>query len=206
MKEQGVLLVLSGPSGAGKGTICKDLLQRCNILRYSVSATTRKPREGEVDGVNYHFISKEKFQDMIAQDQLLEYAEVYGNYYGTPSIYVQDLIASGQDVILEIDPQGALQIKNKFADAIFVFILPPSLNELSDRIYKRGTDAVDVIKHRLSQAVNELACASRYDYLVINDTVENAGSKILAIIAAEKCRVGRNLPVVEEICCSKCEK
>ena len=140
---------------------------------------------------------------MIAQDELLEHAEVYGNYYGTPKNYVQKLLDENLDVILEIDPQGAMQIKNKFPEAVFVLILPPSLTELSDRIYKRGTDTAEVIRHRLSKAVSELKfCASKYDYLVINDEVNKASDKILAIITSEKCRVGRNMPVVEEIICN----
>ena len=203
MQEKGILLVLSGPSGAGKGTICKYLLAHNPSLKYSISATTRAPRTGELDGQSYHFVSKDTFQEMIAQDELLEHAEVYGNYYGTPKNYVQKLLDENLDVILEIDPQGAMQIKNKFPEAVFVLILPPSLTELSDRIYKRGTDTAEVIRHRLSKAVSELKfCASKYDYLVINDEVNKASDKILAIIASEKCRVGRNMPVVEEIICN----
>lgn len=203
MQEKGILLVLSGPSGAGKGTICKYLLAHNPSLKYSISATTRAPRTGELDGQSYHFVSKDTFQEMIAQDELLEHAEVYGNYYGTPKNYVQKLLDENLDVILEIDPQGAMQIKNKFPEAVFVLILPPSLTELSDRIYKRGTDTAEVIRHRLSKAVSELKfCASKYDYLVINDEVNKASDKILAIITSEKCRVGRNMPVVEEIICN----
>ena len=203
MQEKGILLVLSGPSGAGKCTICKYLLAHNPSLKYSISATTRAPRTGELDGQSYHFVSKDTFQEMIAQDELLEHAEVYGNYYGTPKNYVQKLLDENLDVILEIDPQGAMQIKNKFPEAVFVLILPPSLTELSDRIYKRGTDTAEVIRHRLSKAVSELKfCASKYDYLVINDEVNKASDKILAIITSEKCRVGRNMPVVEEIICN----
>ncbi|WP_019880499.1 guanylate kinase [Succinispira mobilis] len=203
MQEKGILLVLSGPSGAGKGTICKYLLAHNPSLKYSISATTRAPRTGELNGQSYHFVSKDTFQEMIAQDELLEHAEVYGNYYGTPKNYVQKLLDENLDVILEIDPQGAMQIKNKFPEAVFVLILPPSLTELSDRIYKRGTDTAEVIRHRLSKAVSELKfCASKYDYLVINDEVNKASDKILAIITSEKCRVGRNMPVVEEIICN----
>lgn len=203
MQEKGILLVLSGPSGAGKGTICKYLLAHNPSLKYSISATTRAPRTGELNGQSYHFVSKDAFQEMIAQDELLEHAEVYGNYYGTPKNYVQKLLDANLDVILEIDPQGAMQIKNKFPEAVFVLILPPSLTELSDRIYKRGTDTAEVIRHRLSKAVSELKfCASKYDYLVINDEVNKASDKILAIITSEKCRVGRNMPVVEEIICN----
>lgn len=200
MQEKGILLVLSGPSGAGKGTICKHLLSVCSNLRYSVSATTRQPRTGETDGVNYHFISKEAFQTMIAANELLEYAEVYNNFYGTPSKYVRELLDQNYDVILEIDPQGAKQIKDKFSEAAFVFILPPSLTELSDRIYKRGTDDEQVIKLRLSQAISELNCATEYDYVVLNDHVATAAEKINSILRAERCRVGRNIELVGEIC------
>ena len=200
MQEKGILLVLSGPSGAGKGTICKQLLSVCTNLRYSVSATTREPRNGEVDGVNYHFISKEAFKEMIEANELLEYAEVYNNFYGTPSKYVSELLDKNFDVILEIDPQGAKQIKEKFPEAVFVFILPPSLTELSDRIYKRGTDSEQVIRLRLSQAVSELNCATEYDYIVLNDHVQTAATKITSILQAERCRVGRNIELVGEIC------
>lgn len=200
MQEKGILLVLSGPSGAGKGTICKYLLSVNAGLRYSVSATTRQPRKGEIDGVNYNFISKQAFEEMIAANELLEYAEVYNNFYGTPSKYVSDLLEQNYDVILEIDPQGAKQIKEKFSEAVFVFILPPSLTELSERIYKRGTDNEQVIKLRLSQAVSELNCANEYDYIVLNDRVETAAEKIKSILKAEHCRVGRTIDMVSEIC------
>lgn len=200
MQERGILLVLSGPSGAGKGTICKHLLSVCPNLKYSVSATTRDPRNGEIDGVNYHFISKDSFKSMIAANELLEYAEVYNNFYGTPREYVRNLLEQNYDVILEIDPQGAKQIKSKFPDAVFVFILPPSLTELADRIYKRGTDTEQVIKLRLSQAVSELNCANEYDYIVLNDKVPEAVEKIIFILKAERCRVGRRIDIISEIC------
>lgn len=200
MQERGILLVISGPSGAGKGTICKHLLSVSPNIKYSVSATTRQPRNGEIDGVNYHFISKQAFEEMIAANELLEYAEVYNNFYGTPSKYVSELLEQNYDVILEIDPQGAMQVKEKFPDAVFVFILPPSLTELSDRIYKRGTDTEQVIKLRLSQAVSELNCANEYDYIVLNDHVETAAGKITSILQAERCRVGRTIDMVSEIC------
>ena len=203
MQERGILLVISGPSGAGKGTICKHLLSISPSIRYSISATTRQPRNGEVDGVNYHFINKHAFKEMIAANELLEYAEVYNNFYGTPSKYVSELLEQNYDVILEIDPQGAKQIKGSFPDSIFIFILPPSLTELSDRIYKRGTDTEQVIQLRLNQAVSELNCASEYDYIVLNDHVETAVDKITSIIKAERCRVGRTIDMVSEICSNK---
>ena len=168
MKPQGLLLVLSGPSGAGKGTICQMLREKLPDLAYSVSVTTRQARNGEVDGVNYFFKSVEEVKQMIAEGELLEYAEVYGNYYGTPRSYVMELLNQGKDVILEIDIQGAMQIKKRFPDGVFVFIVPPSLDELCSRIYKRGTDSEDVIKRRLASATGELAYANEYDYIVVN--------------------------------------
>jgi guanylate kinase len=197
---QGILLILSGPSGAGKGTICNKLLEKREDLSYSVSCTTRAPRKGEVDGVNYFFVSREKFEDMIKNDELIEYAEVYGNYYGTPRSYVLNQVQRGKDVVLEIDPQGALQIKEHFSDAVFVFIVPPSLKELSARIYKRGTDKESVIKKRLSAATDELKYASKYDYIVVNDDVEKATRKVDNIINAERNRVVRTFFVVDAIC------
>lgn len=200
MTPQGILLVLSGPSGAGKGTICQRLRDLRHNLAYSVSCTTRAPRKGEVEGVNYFFVTRARFQEMIANNELLEYAEVYGNYYGTPKAYVLDLLAKGQDVVLEIDPQGALQIKEHYQDGVFVFIVPPSLNELSNRIYKRGTDDEEVIKRRLSAATAELAYASKYDYIIINDEVEKASRKVSNIMDSERNRVVRTYFIVDKIC------
>lgn len=200
MKPQGVLLVLSGPSGAGKGTICEQLRNKRKKLAYSVSATTRAPRKGEVDGRDYFFVTIEKFKEMIANNELLEYAEIYGNYYGTPRSYVMSILDEGRDVVLEIDPQGALQVKESFPDAVFVFVVPPSLDELSKRIYKRGTDSEEVIKRRLSAATSELAYASKYDYIVVNDEVEKATNKVSNIIDAERNRAVRTFFIVNEIC------
>jgi guanylate kinase len=200
MKPQGLLLVLSGPSGAGKGTICKGLLEQRKDLVYSVSCTTRAPRKGEVSGVNYIFIDHEKFEDMINKRGFLEHANVYGNYYGTPRAYVLEQLKAGKDVVLEIDTQGALQVKENFPDGVFVFIVPPSLDELSKRIYNRGTDAEDVIKRRLSAATSELAYASKYDYIVVNDEIEKATSKVSKIMDVEHLRVGRTFYIVDEIC------
>lgn len=200
MKPQGVLLVLSGPSGAGKGTICHKLREKRNDLSYSVSATTRAPRKGEVDGKDYFFITIDRFKEMIANDEMLEYAEIYGNYYGTPKPYVMNILDQGKDVVLEIDPQGALQIKKHFPDAVFVFIVPPSLDELTKRIYNRGTDSEEVIKRRLSAATSELEYASKYDYIIVNDEVEKATNKVSNIIDAERNRAVRTFFIVNKIC------
>jgi guanylate kinase len=199
MAKEGILLVLSGPSGAGKGTICQALLRSYPGLNYSISATTRSARVGEQHGVNYWFVSREEFQNMIQNDELLEWAEVYGNFYGTPCRQVKELLSDGKDVVLEIDAQGATQIKNKFPQGVFVYIAPPSLDELANRIHKRGTDSLEVIKKRLSCANNELTYVHNYNYVVVNDEVQQATNKVAAIIDAEKCQVVRNSNIVEEI-------
>ncbi len=203
---QGLLLVVSGPSGAGKGTICKILRERLPELAYSVSVTTRAPREGEVDGREYFFRTVPQVKDMIFRGELLEYAEVYGNYYGTPKPYVQKLLNEGKDVLLEIDIQGALQIKKVFPDGVFVFIVPPSLEELSARIYKRGTDTEDVIRKRLAGATNELAYAGEYDYIIVNDIAEKAADKVLTLLEAERYRAARTYFIVDEIIHHKLEE
>lgn len=200
---QGVLLVVSGPSGAGKGTICSMLREQLPNLGYSVSVTTRQPRTGEVDGVNYFFKTVDEVKEMIAKDELLEYAEVYGNYYGTPREYVMEQLKSGKDVLLEIDIQGALQVKKRFPEGVFVFIVPPSLDELSARIYKRGTDSEDVIKRRLASAAIELTYAAEYDYIIVNDIAEKAADKVLTIMEAERYRVARTYFIVDKICKGK---
>lgn len=197
---KGVLLVVSGPSGAGKGTICQILRDHLPGLGYSISITTRQPRVGEVDGVNYFFKTVDEVKEMIAAGDLLEYAEVYGNYYGTPRQYVMDLLNSGHDVLLEIDIQGALQIKERFPEGVFVFIVPPSLDELSARIYKRGTDSEEVIKRRMASAASELTYAAKYDYIIVNDVAEKAAKKVLTIMEAERYRVGRTYFIVDKIC------
>jgi guanylate kinase len=188
MGVKGQLLVISGPSGAGKGTVCKSLLEK-NDIWISVSATTRKPRNGEIDGVNYFFIDKEDFLEKIDNDDFLEYAEVYGNYYGTPKSKVFKVLESGKDVILEIDIQGALKIKSAYPDGVFIFILPPSMEELKSRITNRGSETPESLKTRLNSAYEEISFASKYDYAVINDEVNEAVKKIESIITAEKCRV-----------------
>lgn len=189
--NKGLLIVVSGPSGAGKGTICKALLEKHDDLFISVSATTRQPRAGEVDGVNYHFITKEDFIKRVEQKDFLEYAEVYGNYYGTPKSKVEEMLNSGKNVILEIDIQGALKVKENFKEGVFIFILPPSMEELKQRIIKRGSETPESLMRRFKSAYQEINCISKYNYAVVNDIVDVAVSKIEGIITAEKCRVDR---------------
>ena len=198
--DKGILLVVSGPSGAGKGTICSAIRELYPDLHYSVSMTTREPRKCEVEGESYFFRTKEQFEQLIKEDAFLEYAKVYDNYYGTPKKYVLDLIDKGQSVLLEIDIQGAMQIKKRFPDGVFVFIVPPSLDELCSRIYKRGTDSEDVIKRRLASATGELAYANEYDYIVVNDVAQKATSKVLTIMEAERYRAARTYFIINEIC------
>ncbi|HWJ02465.1 MAG TPA: guanylate kinase [Verrucomicrobiae bacterium] len=191
MGKKGLLIVLSGPSGAGKGTLCKELLKQLPNLNYSVSATTRAPREGEMDGVHYFFKSKEEFERMLAANQFLEHAEYVNNLYGTPRFAVEEAINEGRNVILEIEIQGALQIKRKFPKGVFIFVVPPSMEELKARICKRGTETEDNIKKRLDKASVEQEYITEYDYAVVNDQVADAVEKIKAIITAERCRVKR---------------
>jgi len=190
MINNGLLIVISGPSGAGKGTICKALSEDQDLW-ISVSATTRKPRNGEVDGVNYFFLSKQEFTDKINEDDFFEYAEVYGNYYGTPKWKTLEAIYSGRDVVLEIDIQGALKVKQQYPEGVFIFILPPSMEELKQRIINRGTETEESLIRRFKSAYQEVNYISKYNYAVVNDTVENAVEKIKAILTAEKCRVDR---------------
>ena len=189
--NRGVLIVISGPSGAGKGTICKALLEKHDDIFISISATTRNPRVGEVDGVNYHFLTKEEFKQRIAEDDFLEHAEVYGNYYGTPKSSVEKMLDEGKNVILEIDIQGALKVKEKATDGVFIFILPPSMEELKQRIIKRGSETPESLMTRFKSAYKEINYVSKYNYAVVNDKVNDAVEKIQSIIIAEKCRVDR---------------
>ncbi|MDK2925213.1 MAG: guanylate kinase [Bacillota bacterium] len=188
---KGLLIVLSGPSGAGKGTVCQLLRQRNPRLAYSVSATTRAPRPGEKHGVNYFFLNREEFETWRARGEFLEWAEVYGNLYGTPRSYVEERLASGQDVLLEIDTQGALQVKASFPTGVFIFLLPPSFAELKARITQRGTESENERMRRLAAAQSEIAQLRAYDYLVVNDKVEEAVARVEAILMAEHARVNR---------------
>lgn len=200
MPQQGILIVISGPSGTGKGTICRELLRNNPQLKYSISATTRQPRTGEVEGINYLFVAKDRFKTMIENDDLLEWAEVYGNFYGTPRNYVVEQLNKGYDIVLEIDTQGAMKVKDKFPEGVFIYIIPPSLDALADRIHKRGTDSLDVIKKRLRCASSELSLAHNYHYIVMNDQVTAAVQKMETIIAAEKLRTERNTALIGNLC------
>ena len=197
--DKGLLVVISGPSGAGKGTICKMLKEQMKDLKVSVSATTRKPREGEVGGENYFFINNDEFIKKIHDDEFLEYAKVYGNYYGTPKREVFKQLKAGNDIILEIDIQGALQVKKNYPKGVFIFILPPSLRELQNRIEGRGTDSKEVILKRMECAYDELDYVFEYDYVVLNDEVEAAVNKIKCIIEAEKSRAIRKKAIINKI-------
>ncbi|MFY3793459.1 guanylate kinase [Ureibacillus sp. MALMAid1270] len=188
-KERGLLIVLSGPSGVGKGTVRKELFSQPDTnYEYSVSMTTRKPREGEVDGVDYFFKTREEFEALIKSGGLLEHAEFVGNYYGTPLEYVNQTLDAGRDVFLEIEVQGAAQIREKAPDALFIFLAPPSISELQNRLITRGTETEDIIQKRIATAREELEMMSLYDYVVENDEIQKACEKINAIIIAEHCR------------------
>ncbi len=197
--SSGLLVVISGPSGSGKGTICKRLIDEIENINVSVSATTRKPRVGEIEGKNYFFIDEDEFVRRINNDEFLEHALVYGNYYGTPKKTVLKQIEEGKDIILEIDIQGALKVKENYPKGVFIFILPPSLEELKNRIEGRGTDSKEVIHRRLKSAYDELNYAFQYDYVVLNDEVDYAVEKIKEIISAEKNKSARNQALIKKI-------
>ncbi|UOE92893.1 guanylate kinase [Alkalihalobacillus sp. LMS39] len=187
-KEKGLLIVLSGPAGVGKGTVCTALRKENTDIQYSVSATTRSPRAGEVDGVNYFFKSREQFEAMIEKNELLEWAEYVGNYYGTPIDYVRQTLEAGTDIILEIEVQGALKVRERFPEGVFIFLMPPSLAELRKRIQGRGTETADIIDKRMTVAKEEIEMMKKYDYVVENDEVELAVERIKAIVVAEHCK------------------
>lgn len=196
--DKGLLIVLSGPSGVGKGTVCSALRETSPHLTYSVSATTRTPREGEVEGANYFFKTKEQFHTMIEQDELLEWAEYVGNYYGTPASFVRQTLDEGKDIILEIEVQGALKVKEKFPEGVFIFLTPPSLTELRSRIENRGTESAELIHNRMSEAVKEINMMEYYDYAVVNDQIDAACTRIQAIITAEHCKRERMFPNIKK--------
>lgn len=190
--RKGLLILISGPSGTGKGTVCDLLRKNHPEISYSISATTRQPRPGEQDGVNYYFYDKEKFRQMIDAGELLEWAEVYGNYYGTPKQKVLDRLNAGEDILLEIDTQGALNVMKAVPVGLFIFLLPPSLEELANRLKGRGTETEESLQRRLGAAVDEIKIAHNYRYVVVNDKVEAAEKAIAGIIEAEHHRTDLN--------------
>ena len=191
--KRGLLIVVSGASGTGKGTICKKILADMPEVAYSISATTRAPRPGETDGKEYYFISRDEFKAWIAEGKFLEFADVYGNFYGTPLNKIEERLNRGEDILLEIDVQGALNVKRKCPDGIYIFLLPPSLEELKRRIEGRGTETAESLQRRLDNAIAEIKIGREYNYVVVNDTVDNAVAQIKAILVAERCKVERNL-------------
>ncbi len=196
--SKGILMVVSGPSGCGKGTVLAEIVKSDNIF-YSVSATTRSPRPGETDGINYYFLAKNGFEEMIADGGMLEYASYCGNYYGTPRKPVEDMLEKGCHVILEIEVQGAMKIKDKCPDAVFIFILPPSLKELRRRLEKRGTESAEVIEKRLGEAAGEIVHAYKYDYAVVNGELSEAVNDIKSIIRAEELKIAKIKNTIDEV-------
>ena len=197
--NKGTLVVVSGFSGAGKGTVLAQVLERRPELYFSVSFTTRPPREGEKDGVNYHFVTREGFQERIDRGEFLEYAEYVGNYYGTSMTVIREKLDQGIDVILEIEIQGAAKVREKMPESVSLFLVPPSFDELSSRLHSRGTDSEEKIQQRLTTARQEAKEIVNYDYIVINDTVDRAVEEILAILTAESCRKDRRIDIIEGV-------
>jgi len=194
LNERGLLVVLSGPSGVGKGTVRRALFQKPNHdLVYSVSMTTRPPRPGEVDGVDYYFVSKEVFIERIKDNKFLEWAEFVGNYYGTPRDKIEEQLDQGKEVVLEIEVEGALQVRRQMKDAVFIFLVPPGKQALYERLISRGTDTNEMIQKRMRKAESEFLLAHKYDYIVVNDEVNNAADRILAIVRAEHARTERTI-------------
>jgi len=198
MEKKGILLVVSGPSGAGKGTICGEYIKRYDDCRLSISATTRQPREGEKEGVNYYYLKKEEFEKRIAEDGFLEHAVFCGNYYGTPKDAVMKMIEEGTDVILEIEVQGAMQVRSHYPESVFVFVVPPSREELENRLVSRGTETKEVVQERLERAKKEYAFVEKYNYVLVNDEVSSACDRLRAIVQAEKCIMPRNYEFVKK--------
>ncbi|PKR78567.1 guanylate kinase [Halalkalibacillus sediminis] len=186
--ERGILFILSGPSGVGKGTVRKSLFEKDPALEYSISVTTREPREGERNGIDYFFKKREEVQKMIEADELIEYAEYVGNYYGTPKEYVEKTLDEGKDVFLEIEVQGAMKVRENFPEGVFIFLFPPSLEVLKNRIINRGTETEDLVLNRLKEAQKEIDMMDAYDYVVVNDEVEKAVARIQSIVVSEHCK------------------
>lgn len=197
--NKGLLIILSGPSGAGKDTVLREVLDHNDKVRLSISATTRQPRQGEEDGKDYHFISRERFETLIQEDGVLEYAEYCGNYYGTPRAQMETWLNEGLDVILEIEVQGAKKVMAKCPGAVSVFILPPSFAVLEKRLRRRGTDSEEDVQKRLAVARGEILQAADYDYMIVNNALEDCVSDLEAVLRGEKCRAARAENLIEEV-------
>lgn len=198
--RKGILIVFSGFSGSGKGTIMKELMKKhSDVYALSISATTRAPRVGETDGIEYFFKTKEQFEEMIQNGELIEYAQYVEHYYGTPKAYVEEQLQAGKDVILEIEIQGALKVKEKFPDTLLLFVMPPSAKELKERLVGRGTEEMSVIESRLHRAVEEAQGIENYDYLVVNDDLEECVEQVHSIIENEHVRVSRNIEYINNM-------
>ncbi len=197
--KRGLLIVVSGPSGAGKGTILAHTIESYPTLKYSVSVTTRNPRKGEIEGVNYYFKTLEEFETMLNQNEFLEYQKVYDNYYGTPFNKVNEQLNQGFDVVLEIDVKGALEVKNKYPDAVMIFISPAKRETIEERLRGRSTESEEQLKIRTNSAIEEIKQAVFYDYIVVNEDVHQGAMDIIAIIEAEKCKVKNNKKFIDNL-------
>ena len=189
--EKGILFILSGPSGVGKGTVRGRLFEKARDLKYSISMTTREKRPGEIDGIDYFYKTEKEFKDLLEEKKLLEHAKYVNNYYGTPKDYVEETLAAGHDVFLEIEVQGAMQVQENFSEGVFIFLFPPSLEELKNRIVNRGTESDELVLNRLKEAKKEIEMMHAYDYVVVNDNVDTAVTKIQSIIQSEHCKQER---------------
>lgn len=197
--NKGRVFIISGPSGSGKDTVLKKVFERLPDIEFSISSITRPMRAGEIEGEKYNFISRERFEEMIANDELLEHNTFVGNYYGTPKAPVLNCIENGKDMLIEVDVNGAAQIRQKMPDAVSIFIMPPSLEVLKKRLYGRGTDSEDVIKKRINEALQEIARAIEYDYIVVNDVIETAVDNIITVMSVDRFKTDRNLNLINKV-------